>query len=50
MNPGQNDRVFWLGVMESIARPVLSALAARQLKASMPISVGTEARSPYMPL
>jgi hypothetical protein len=31
------DRVVWLRVLEKVARPVLSSLAKRQLKARMPV-------------
>ncbi|QGQ98174.1 DUF2264 domain-containing protein [Paenibacillus psychroresistens] len=50
MNPGLQDRVYWLEQLDTIARPVLSTLAARQLKATMPISGPGQDRSPYMHL
>lgn len=34
---GGNDRRYWLSVLQRIAQPVLTNLAARQLKAKMPI-------------
>jgi len=37
------DRTYWLTVLERIARPVLEAAAARELKARMPVeSIGDE--------
>lgn len=37
MNTGQRDRQYWLSTLEKIAHPVLTAFAARQLKARMPV-------------
>lgn len=32
-----NDRAYWVAVLDKIARPVLSALAQQKLKATMPV-------------
>lgn len=37
MDIGQRDRDYWLATMSRIAEPVLRALAAKQLKATMPV-------------
>ncbi|HLZ63816.1 MAG TPA: DUF2264 domain-containing protein [Ktedonosporobacter sp.] len=37
MDTGHVDRIFWLEVMQRVAEPVLTALAARQLKKRMPV-------------
>ncbi|MFK7691623.1 DUF2264 domain-containing protein [Paenibacillus sp. HJGM_3] len=42
-----NDRAYWLDTMERIAGPVLKALSVRQLKATMPVEVKTDARLQY---
>lgn len=34
---GQDDRAFWVGVMERVATPVLSNLAKRELRERMPV-------------
>jgi hypothetical protein len=41
---GAEDRVYWVNVLTRIANPVMSNLAARQLKAKMPV----EAMKEYM--
>lgn len=41
------DRAYWLTVMERIARPVLMAGAAQQLKATMPVESSGSAREHY---
>jgi hypothetical protein len=33
---GENDRRYWVSVLEKIARPVLENLARRELKKTMP--------------
>lgn len=39
---GVEDRVYWVNVLTRIAHPVLSNLAARQLKAKMPVEAVKE--------
>ncbi len=39
MATGLEDRAYWISIVERIARPVLSALAARKLKVTMPIEL-----------
>ncbi|MGH9631471.1 MAG: DUF2264 domain-containing protein [Bryobacteraceae bacterium] len=41
------DRVVWLRTLDKVARPVLSALAKRQLKATMPVEGKTADRPDY---
>jgi hypothetical protein len=36
---GINDRAYWVSTLEKIARPVLSALANKQLRATMPVEL-----------
>jgi hypothetical protein len=38
-NTGADDRAFWVSTLEKIARPVLTALANRQLRATMPVEL-----------
>ena len=45
--PQQADRALWLEVLEKIARPVLSHLARRELKARMPVEGKTADRPEY---
>jgi hypothetical protein len=40
MADGLQDRAEWVRLADRLARPVLSALAARRLKATMPVEVG----------
>lgn len=35
--PGENDRGYWVGVVEKLGTPILDNLSRRQLKAKMPI-------------
>lgn len=35
--PSSNDRDFWVGVTDKMARPVLESLARRELKSKMPV-------------
>ncbi|WP_409343262.1 DUF2264 domain-containing protein [Paenibacillus sp. MBLB4367] len=42
-----NDRRYWVSVMTKIAEPVLAALAARKLKATMPVEGKVEDRPMY---
>ena len=44
MASGIQDRGQWVSLAEKIARPVLSALAQRRLKASMPVERGADAK------
>src|SRR5947209_16084561 len=37
MASAQEDRAYWAATLDRIARPVLAALAARRLKATMPV-------------
>ncbi len=45
--PPQTDRTLWLEVLEKVARPVLSYLARRELKARMPVEGKTADRPEY---
>jgi len=44
MADGLEDRKRWVSLAERIARPVLSALSERRLKAAMPVEVGPGAK------
>lgn len=50
-DPGPaNDRAFWVSTLDRVSRPVLTRLAADQLKACMPVEApagGPEARRPF---
>src|SRR5436305_1265953 len=37
MTSAPEDRAYWMATLDRIARPVLTALAARRLKATMPV-------------
>src|SRR5438093_651774 len=37
MATASEDRAYWVATLDRIARPVLSALAARRLKVAMPV-------------
>ncbi len=37
VSSGQDDRAFWVGVLERVATPVLSNLAKRELRKRMPV-------------
>jgi hypothetical protein len=41
MTTGAEDRAYWVATMDRIARPVLTALAAKKLKATMPVELKT---------
>lgn len=41
-SPIAGDRAFWLGQMQRVTRPVLSALSQRRLRASMPVEMAHE--------
>src|SRR5215208_5458456 len=41
------DRVVWLRMVDKVARPVLTAFAKRQLKATMPVEGKTADRPEY---
>lgn len=43
MADAQTDREMWVALAEKIARPVLTALAARKLKATMPVEISAGA-------
>lgn len=47
MDVGQQDRAYWLATMSRIAEPVLSALAHKQLKATMPVEARSEGREAF---
>ncbi|WP_168122714.1 DUF2264 domain-containing protein [Paenibacillus sp. HB172176] len=45
-NPGVNDRLYWVGLLDQIAKPVLKALSERRLKRDMP-AAGHSDRSAF---
>ena len=47
MDAGQRDRDYWLATMHKIAELVLTALASRQLKATMPIEAQDQERAHF---
>jgi hypothetical protein len=47
MHTGQKDRSYWLTTMTRIAEPVLTALANKQLKATMPIETRGQNRADF---
>src|SRR5882724_9942632 len=47
MDSGQRDRSYWLATMSRIAEPVLTALANKQLKATMPVETRGQDRADF---
>lgn len=47
MNPGTQDRAYWIDVMCRIVHPVLAALSERRLKQSMPATGKLEEKERY---
>lgn len=47
IDAGQQDRAYWVTTMSRIAEPVLTALARRQLKATMPVEARTPERASF---
>ncbi len=45
--PDQSDRTKWVQLLDKLARPVLTNMARRQLKARMPVEGKTKDRSEY---
>jgi hypothetical protein len=43
--PQSTDRAYWISTLDRIARPVLTALANRQLKATMPVETNPPNRA-----
>lgn len=44
MNPGYADRLYWIHSLKLIADPVLTKMAARELKAHMPVEANNDDR------
>jgi hypothetical protein len=46
LSAGEKDRAFWVGTMDKIVRPVLTALSERKLKATMPVELNPGNHAP----
>ncbi|MFW6271141.1 MAG: DUF2264 domain-containing protein, partial [Bacillota bacterium] len=47
MTAGNQDRKYWLTVLEKISRPVLTSLSHRKLKEKMPVEANVEGRENF---